>query len=160
MKRLLTLVAVLALLVSACASSDDGLRQGLSEEPPPIADQPDSEPSPTDDVSIPVAPRGGSGEGADGSEFPGVSPDLAGEIDQALADLAARLGDDRAISVTVAHELTWPDGSLGCPQPGVLYTQALVDGYRIELTDGVNLYQYHGERGRPPFYCANGFDSG
>lgn len=28
-------------------------------------------------------------------------------------------------------EVTWPDGSLGCPQPGMLYPQALVDGYRV-----------------------------
>ncbi len=28
---------------------------------------------------------------------------------------------------------TWNDGSLGCPQPGQLYTQALVDGFQVVL---------------------------
>ena len=30
-----------------------------------------------------------------------------------------------------AEFVTWSDGSLGCPQPSVMYTQALVDGYWI-----------------------------
>ncbi len=28
---------------------------------------------------------------------------------------------------------TWNDGSLGCPEPGELYTQALVDGFQVVL---------------------------
>ena len=30
-----------------------------------------------------------------------------------------------------AEAVTWPDSSLGCPSPGVSYTQALVDGMRV-----------------------------
>jgi hypothetical protein len=32
-----------------------------------------------------------------------------------------------------AERVTWPDGSLGCPAPGRMYTQALVPGYRVRL---------------------------
>ena len=37
------------------------------------------------------------------------------------------------IEVTRAEALTWPDGSLGCPEPGEFYTQALVEGFHVEL---------------------------
>lgn len=153
MKRMLVLVAALALLVAACASSDDGEQQRFSAQSPPVPGQTDSAPSPEDEDSVPVDPGDGIGDGTRGEDLAVVSPALAAEIDQTLADLATRLGDDRAISVTVAHELTWPDGSLGCPQPGMMYTQALVDGYRVELTDGESLYQYHGATGDAPFLC-------
>ncbi len=32
-----------------------------------------------------------------------------------------------------AEAVTWPDGSLGCPVPGEMYTMALVEGYWIQL---------------------------
>ena len=159
MKRVLALAAVCMLLVAACASDDDGGQQGPAEEPPAAATELDAG-TPTDDERpLPVLPGDGGSTGADGPDLPVVSPDLALEIDRAIADLATSLGADGVISVTVAHELTWPDGSLGCPQPGMMYTQALVDGYRIELTDGESLYQYHGAKGEPPFRCRSGPDS-
>ena len=53
--------------------------------------------------------------------------------------LAGIIGDaaDRAsvpeadVEVVRAEAVTWSDGSLGCPEPGMLYTQALVDGFRV-----------------------------
>jgi hypothetical protein len=39
--------------------------------------------------------------------------------------------------------VTWPDGSLGCPQPGVNYTMALVPGYRIRVRAGERVLDYH-----------------
>jgi hypothetical protein len=52
----------------------------------------------------------------------------------------------------------WRDGSLGCPQPDMMYTQALVDGYLIQLSAGSRLYNYHGANGRDPFLCTNSLD--
>jgi hypothetical protein len=44
--------------------------------------------------------------------------------------------------------VTWSDGSLGCPQPGVFYTQALVPGYWVVLQVGDQEYDYRAsERG-------------
>jgi hypothetical protein len=55
----------------------------------------------------------------------------------------------------VAHdEVIWRDGSLGCPQPGMMYTQALVDGFRIVLRVKGQEVSYHGP-GKPPFRCDN-----
>lgn len=70
------------------------------------------------------------------------------------ADLARRLSLDPAqIEVVDAASVTWPDGSLGCPQPGMMYTQVLVDGLRIRLRAGDQVYVYHSGGERPPFLC-------
>ncbi len=50
------------------------------------------------------------------------------------ADAADRAGvDPEAIEVLQAENVTWNDGSLGCPEPGMSYTMALVDGYHVIL---------------------------
>ena len=40
------------------------------------------------------------------------------------------------IAVLRAESLVWSDSSLGCPEPGGVYTQATVDGFRVELAAG------------------------
>lgn len=73
----------------------------------------------------------------------------------AVADLAAYTGVDAADIEVVAHEqVTWRNGSLGCPKPGDSYIQMLVEGYRIVLRAGAEEYVYHGANGRVPFRCA------
>jgi len=74
-------------------------------------------------------------------------------IEAALDDAANRSTTARAdIKVVSEEAVTWPDGSLGCPQPGMMYTQALVAGYRIVLQAGEQLLNYHvSSRGKPLF---------
>jgi hypothetical protein len=77
-----------------------------------------------------------------------------GNVVAAIADLAHRLGVDAdAIVVISQEEVTWRDGSMGCPQPGMRYTQALINGYRIVLAHAGREYHYHGGRTRGPFLC-------
>src|SRR5690606_11134646 len=48
----------------------------------------------------------------------------AGILDRIVADAAVRAGTDPAeITVIRGESVTWPDGSLGCPEPGMMYTQ-------------------------------------
>ena len=55
-------------------------------------------------------------------------------VQAAIDDLVERTGADRsAIEVASVDEVEWPDGSLGCPQPGMSYTQAIVNGTKIVL---------------------------
>jgi hypothetical protein len=83
-----------------------------------------------------------------------LSGSIAQIVDTARADLAQRLSVDVAqVSLVGAWEVTWPDGSLGCPKIGILYTQALVDGMRIRLRAGEQEYEYHSGGNRPPFLC-------
>ena len=81
-------------------------------------------------------------------------PGLEQIVAQVKDDLAKRLtiGVDQ-IEVLEATSVTWPDASLGCPKPGMAYTQVQVDGIRIRLQVGEQIYEYHGGGGRAPFLC-------
>ncbi|MDH3463085.1 MAG: hypothetical protein OEM32_05605, partial [Acidimicrobiia bacterium] len=50
---------------------------------------------------------------------------------------------------------TWTDGSLGCPEPGMSYTQTLVDGWQVLLQVGERLFDYHAGADGIPFLCAS-----
>jgi hypothetical protein len=124
------LTVMLGLLIVACADeSGDGERIEQSGSGP----GPSNEPVPTT------------------SDSPSQQRD---PVSAAVASLAAESGADPAdIAVVAHHEVTWRNGSLGCPEPGKMYTQALVDGYRIVLrADGVEYY-YHGAADEPPVRC-------
>ena len=76
-------------------------------------------------------------------------------VTDAVADLARRLDvSPDAVTVVEALAVTWPDGSLGCPAPGMMYTQVLVDGTFVLLEAGGQRYEYHG--GNPLFLCEPG----
>jgi len=92
-----------------------------------------------------------------------IPPDdaVAEVAELARADLAARLQIDlAAIEIVAAERVTWPDGSLGCPQPGELYTQALVDGFRVVLGHSSRVYLYHAGSDALPFLCPSGDKDG
>ncbi|MGH8959168.1 MAG: hypothetical protein ACRDVK_10915 [Acidimicrobiia bacterium] len=75
-------------------------------------------------------------------------------VHRALLDLARRLkvAEDQ-IEVLEVEQVSWPDGSLGCPQPGQMHTQALVEGHRIVLGHGERVFLYHSGGDVPPFLC-------
>ena len=76
-------------------------------------------------------------------------------VQSAIADLRTRLDDPTAaIAIVSVDEVEWPDGSIGCPQPGMQYTQVVISGSRIVLSHVGVLYRYHQARGRDPFYCS------
>jgi len=80
--------------------------------------------------------------------------DLNRPVTVARRDLAARTGlPETQLTVVAAETVTWRDGSLGCPEPGMMYTQALVAGYLIRLEAGGKVYEYHGAAGGEPAYC-------
>lgn len=73
-----------------------------------------------------------------------MSRDLQSIVDAARADAVSRLGIPAdAMSVQSASRVTWTDGSLGCPEPGMLYTQAMVRGWRVILCAGDRVLDYH-----------------
>jgi hypothetical protein len=83
-----------------------------------------------------------------------ANPAIEGWITLAKDDLATRL----AVSVNDIELISfeakiWPDGGLGCPQPGLAHKQVPVDGYLISLRVGKQVYDYQGRGGRPPFLC-------
>ena len=103
-----------------------------SASPPASAGTPSRVPA---SLQVPLpSPANGSDTGAVPDEI----------LQAAVADAAKQTGvDPTAITVTSAEPVTWPNGALGCPEPGVMYTQALVPGYRIKLDAGGQQLDYH-----------------
>ena len=61
-----------------------------------------------------------------------------------VADLATRLDvPAESIAILKGVPVTWNDGSLGCPEPGMAYAQVLSDGYWVVLEADGRRYSYH-----------------
>lgn len=140
----------------AAAGETDATEAPNTDPPPRVGEDPifDEEPDPK------------LVETTQGAEPPPVEENVSELVSHpdanvaiAMTDLVDRAGADAsAINVVSVEEVTWSDGSLGCPLPGMRYTQALVNGTRIVLeVDGV-AHEYHSGAGREPFYCANPSD--
>ena len=123
-RRLVTL-ACAALLLAACGGPDDG---PTTEGPPPP-------------------------DGAVEASFVSLG-DIPGVIEAAIADAAERFGvSEEEVAVAGALRVTWSDGSLGCPEPDTMYTQALVPGHLLTLEVAGQRYAYHAADGDTPFLC-------
>jgi len=131
----------LLLLLTACGS-DSGSGESDPTTPETTPQTPVVEP--VDRVE--PDPARLEGDDAEPSQpIVGEAPDAL--IEDILADVRERTGVDLSdLSVTRAESVVWNDGSLGCPEPGVLYTQAQVDGYHvvIGMPDGEMDYRTSG----------------
>jgi hypothetical protein len=79
----------------------------------------------------------------------------------AIDDLAGRLEVPASeVTVVSAESGVWSDGSIGCPEPGMFYTQALVPGRRVTLAVGGESYSYHHAGPDEPFLCSDPADGG
>ena len=76
-------------------------------------------------------------------------------LEEAKALLRSQLGGDPDITTVAVERVTWPNSALGCPQADRLYSQVLVEGYRVILTVAGREYSFHGQLNSPPFYCEN-----
>lgn len=78
------------------------------------------------------------------------------DVQEAIAAEAERAGvDEDAVGVAGFADVTWTDGSIGCPQDGMMYTQALVPGYQLILEVDGRLASYHAAKDKPFSYCAD-----
>ena len=69
-------------------------------------------------------------------------------LEPILKEAAALAKVDRKQLVIVrAESVVWNDGSLGCPEPGMMYTQALVNGYWIVIEAAGQKYDFRVGRG-------------
>lgn len=113
-------------------------------------------PSPASELE-PAATPTASSRKPPATEGPAMSPNLQQAADASIADLSQRLGvPAETITVVEAQEVTWPDASLGCPQPDMMYAQVLTPGYQVVLEAGGQRYDYHGSSPDNMFLCASG----
>lgn len=77
-------------------------------------------------------------------------------VNAVRADAALLTGFEPALVRQLSvDEVVWSDGSLGCPQLGVMSTQALVPGWRIRLQAGDRVLDYHASRRGHWLLCPN-----
>ena len=130
--RFATGLGLLVVTLAACGAGTDGSVVGATS-------MPSTTPPSTEDetTTMPISKQ---------EQLPIVAP--------AKVDLATRLGvEPDELEVVSAEEVTWPDGSLGCPEPGMSYTQALVDGSKVVLGHDDQVYVYHAGDDGEPFLC-------
>ena len=92
---------------------------------------------------------GGVGSGA-------VVPPAGAEdiIRLARQDLAQRAGVAfEAIQLLSVEAVQWPDASLGCPQPGMMYAQVVTPGFRLVLEAEGTQFNYHADTSRFVVLC-------
>ena len=83
---------------------------------------------------------------------PGAAP--APMLEQIRADAAQRAGvAESAVRVETVESVIWRDGSLGCPRPDMMYTQALVPGWRLRVAAGGQALHYHASRRGQWLWC-------
>ena len=124
-----TVLLVLTLLLAACGGADVDGADGREQT---------GETGPGDPVEQP----------------PELSNGLDGVVERAIQDAAEATGVAPAdVTVLLAEDVVWRDGALGCPEEGLGYTQALVEGYRVVLEVDGEERHYHGAAGGAPFHC-------
>jgi len=166
MKKMVLIGLVLAFAATACGDSVDGAAATTSAVE---ADAPDATENGGAETSVPSedkAPGSGSDESGvtdpsrttipeertvedeDLPERATSDTPVTGEADPSLVasikqDLIDRTGaTESAITVVRSEEVIWNDGSLGCPEPGEMYTQALVNGFWVVLEHDGTQYDY------------------
>lgn len=118
--------AAALLLLSACAATGG---------------DPDGSPPGSPEDTMP-------GRGTEGA-MPDQPEGIPNEVWTRIVDQISGRADATDVpSVVTAEAVTWSDGSLGCPEPGSVYTQALVPGYLVVLElDGEELEFHASESG-------------
>lgn len=156
------LLIILPMLVSGCAaavqSAPGELQNGPGSQEPTLTEtQPVTPTSPVQEILPAVK----------GPELVPVNPEDPGKLVRGEApeklledirtDLAKRTLASREEMVVVRDQaVTWSDGSLGCPQPGMMYTQALVPGYWVVIQVGEREYDYRAAQSGYFVLCEKG----
>ncbi len=134
--------AVVASLLIACTGAT-GASPGATAGP----SDPGSRPS--GPVSVPPS----------GDAVPGTVP--ATLLEAIVADASAIAGVDAGDVIVISTEsVTWNDGSLGCPKPGVMYIQQIIAGYRVVVEAGGERYDYRAGSSGEPKRCEGSLPSG
>ncbi len=81
--------------------------------------------------------------------IPGTEPLVEAAVQDLLARVKLTATDVRIKNI---EAVDWPDTSLGCPQPGMVYAQVITPGYKITLAAESRDYVYHTDRQRV-VYC-------
>jgi hypothetical protein len=74
-----------------------------------------------------------------------------------VTDAAKRFSvSENDVVLVDAERVTWSDGAMGCPEPGQMYTQMLVEGYRVSAKTSAGQMLYHTDLRGTVVNCAAG----
>ncbi|MBC8025567.1 MAG: hypothetical protein H7Y89_06230 [Steroidobacteraceae bacterium] len=134
--RVLVVTAACAAPLAACAAETPGKPKRVGVAPPTRI---------PDVVQTPGVPPGNAVTLAE----------LPRELRRVVvADAARRLGvAESGVVLTRAERVTWNDGALGCPQPGMGYLQAIVPGYRVVARTAERELIYHTDESHGAIAC-------
>jgi len=80
--------------------------------------------------------------------------DIGKAVTAATIDLAARLNvKENMIAIESADPVEWPDASLGCPKPGMVYSQVITPGFKVILSYQGTKYDYRSDSSGQSFLC-------
>jgi hypothetical protein len=144
----LSLLAVLALA-------------GCGAEAPAGGERPSDDPAyPAPDlIEADPAYPGAAPAGYPGAEAPTPDANIvpAEIMDELMADALSQASQaDATITLLRADAVQWSDGSLGCPQPDMMYTQAIVPGYLVVFEVEGQELEYHVAESGAFVLCNNG----
>jgi hypothetical protein len=155
----LTLLLLLAVVISACEPMPEAMppASATATAPAPTTIQPTTTsqptvtPTPDTNVARPTtAPTPTLTSKTLIPKIEATTPPMLGEAPEVitaavLKDLSKRTGlqvDALSITIVRSEAIIWNDGSLGCPKPGVFYTQSTVEGYWVVLQVNGKTYDY------------------
>ncbi len=147
------LLIVFALLLAGCGSTPTTGTGAAAGTPAPVSETT----APAETVS-PVETAAEATLPTSQTAAPAALPLPAGSVEaNAAEDLSVRLNlGAGALQLTAKEAVEWSDGSLGCPVPGMMYTQAIIPGYKLTYSDGSKSYVVHtDESGERVVLCEN-----
>jgi hypothetical protein len=88
------------------------------------------------------------------SPIAALSMNLDSAVQAARDDAAHRTGAAASqMELVSSQRVTWRDGSLGCPEAGMMYTQQLVPGFRVRLRVKGAVLDYHASESGKVVLC-------
>lgn len=150
-------LAILLLALTACGSAASTGNDSTGAAPSVVASPASSTaPQPSEPV-VEASPAPSIGNISGGSANDG-SGDPGGISTRAISALAAQINlPADTLKLVNTEQTEWGDGSLGCPQEGMMYTQALVPGFKLTYNDGSRNYDVHTDaNGQRAIWCDNG----
>lgn len=153
MKKLLILINCLFWLMACGGAVEPPLESVQATELPTVRDDPNYVATRTAVIPTPFPQQ----EERPMTEDPislAESDPMYDFVNEMKEDLAGRLNTAvSAIDLVTLEAVDWRDGSLGCPQPDMVYLQVITPGYRVQFTVNGKRYSYHTKDNSFFTYC-------
>lgn len=143
-------IGLLLLTLTACGGTASTPGNDSTSGAPATGAQPSTMPlgSPPAGGDAPVS-------GAPGGDQLMQVGDLEKNVMTLLSTTTGKPAD--TLKLQNSEEVEWPNGGLGCPKEGMMYTEMIVPGYKLTYTDGTTTYEVHTDRsGNSAVWCDKG----